>query len=245
MNTTVAKQCGLSNQKMFVMEYYLAKQENDEIVINQIIKRLSKLSNQELIEVYNKEVRTGLTGVNQQTILLYALSQVFQKRYYGGPIYVKNRKLRIGVEAKNWVTEIPEDPEEPFICNFQGITYIDTIKLDISFVSLIINVKSINQHFGSLQNFLRSNCRFGKTNGRLLVVSEMNDPPHWLISFTENILLPLGLREKTDYTFADEIRISDEDILRDSMLNQPHPCCVDIPWLESIITRRANYFWYV
>ena len=54
-NTTVAKQCGLSNQKMFVMEYILIFQEGDREVIKTYVESFREETPAELVDLYNRK----------------------------------------------------------------------------------------------------------------------------------------------------------------------------------------------
>jgi hypothetical protein len=57
-----------------------------------------------------------------------------------------------------------------------AIHFIDSDKIDITFTNLIINVSSLNQYGLSVNDFFLENNLWGKTNGKLLVMTEMNEP---------------------------------------------------------------------
>jgi len=59
------------------------------------------------------------------------------------------------------------------------VDYIDTEWIKVSFSSLVIRADSINRIFGSANSFIRDHKLFAKTNGKLVVLSEMMEPPPW------------------------------------------------------------------
>jgi hypothetical protein len=95
-----------------------------------------------------------------------------------------------------------------------------------------------------LEAFYDEHAKFGVTNGEILIIQEMNSPPHYLIEYAKNVLVPLGLKEKEDYLFAEEELIYGVGYEPSPLLNKPHPACEQISWLSSIITLEGNFVWY-
>ncbi len=60
------------------------------------------------------------------------------------------------------------------------VYYEDNHRLRIVFTSLIINVNSINQQFGSLRDFENKYHLGGITNGELIITAEMCKPANHL-----------------------------------------------------------------
>lgn len=146
-------------------------------------------------------------------------------------------------KADYWVTKIPEDGEGYLVHDFEGITYVDREKLKVVFSTLIIRVDSICKYFGSLKSFLDSRCNFGVTNGKLMLMYEMNSPPHNLIEFAEDVLMPPGMRVEKDFTFAnDQLVYTLVDEAPEHHIH-PMPECKDIPWLGSVVSRKGCFVW--
>ena len=227
----MAKQCGLSNQKTFIMEYIYVYREDDAAEIKEYRVGFIKKTAEELVELYNREARMGITGVHRQALYLLALKIEFDERFGLSPISFEDSVLGIGKEIEGWVAEVPDDQEDPIEFKINGITYKDSEKLKLVFSGLIIRVDSINRYFGKLRTFLDSHVNYGVTNGKLLLMLEMNSPPHYLIEFSENVLIPLGLKEKEDFIFAEEEMVSSEKIERHSTTNQPNSGCINISWI--------------
>jgi len=100
MNTTVAKQCGLSNQKRFVMKAIVFFREDDDKIINDYINSFMKYSDQKLVDAYNKEARCGIVGVHRQTLYLYALREVMRERFKHSTIFFESNIMGMQGEVK-------------------------------------------------------------------------------------------------------------------------------------------------
>jgi hypothetical protein len=225
------------------MDYILIFREGDKNVIEEYTEWFFKKTTKELVELYNQEVRKGITGVHRQALYLYALKQVYLQRFGVSPISLVESVLSMGKEAGRWLTEIPEDGEGSLVHDFGKITYVDKEKLKVVFSSMIIRVDSICKYFGSLKSFLESHPRFGVTNGKLLVMAEMNCPPHYLIEFAEDVLMPSGMRVLKDFTFAnDQLVYALVDEAPEHHIH-PIPECEDIPWLGSVVSRKDCFVW--
>ena len=81
------------------LEYFLEQNRNEERIVREYIDNISKLSNEELTEVYNKEMRIGIVGVRRQALYLNALRIVLDRRMGDGPIYMKQNAF-LGMKGK-------------------------------------------------------------------------------------------------------------------------------------------------
>lgn len=82
------------------MEYVLILREGDIDIINDHVRKLDHHSSEELVDLYNKQVRCGITGVHAQALYLCALGHLFYKRFDESPIYLKDRILGMSGKAK-------------------------------------------------------------------------------------------------------------------------------------------------
>ena len=114
----MAKQCGLSNQKTFIMEYIYVYREDDAAEILEYRVGFIKKTAEELVELYNREARMGIIGVHRQTLYLLALKIEFDERFGLSPISFEDSVLGIGKEIEGWVAEVPEDQEDPIEFKF-------------------------------------------------------------------------------------------------------------------------------
>ncbi len=69
-----------------------------------------------------------------------------------------------------------------------SIHFIDSDKINITFTNLIINVSSLNKYGLSVNDFSVENNPLGKTNGKLLVMTEMNEAAWELQKIIDTIL---------------------------------------------------------
>lgn len=122
--------------------------------------------------------------------------------------------------------------------------YIDQDIMKIVYSSLIINVQSINRICGPLKPFLDKNNLKGQTNGKLLILYDIQSPSINLTKIVENQLIPLGFKMKLDFIFAEEIKIQEEDAIYSPYINRAHPNSVGITWLTSNITTDGNFVQY-
>ena len=126
----------------------------------------------------------------------------------------------------------------------QRILFRDEERLRISFSSLVIPVKSINQYFGSLKDFVEKHETNWVTNGLLMYTIEMSEPPPELFQIIEEILLPSGLCENKDFVLLYEQLIYGVDGGTSSLLNGPIPETEGIDWLGSVISKDGHFIWY-
>ncbi len=124
------------------------------------------------------------------------------------------------------------------------ITYNDSDILNIIFSSLVIKVSSIVKEFESIENFAKKHDFHGTTNGVILVSTEMNSPPYRLEEFAEKVLIPNGFIDEQDFVIIEEMLTKGAGGLVSELINEPHPECNDVKWLESVIVTKGNYIWF-
>lgn len=124
------------------------------------------------------------------------------------------------------------------------ITYIDQDLQKIVFSTLVIKVSSIVKKFGSIAEFSIKHKFSGVTNGNLLMTAEMNSPPYRLEEFSAEVLIPNGFIHKQDYVFIEEMLTQGVRGEVSESINEPHPECNDVKWLESVIVPNGNYIWF-
>lgn len=122
------------------------------------------------------------------------------------------------------------------------IKYSDQEQLKVEYSFLIINVKSINEKFGTLADFVTKYRLFGETNGKLFGKIELINPAPYLIEIINEKLIPLGFEDKKDFVLTYERRLDGYggDI---TLLNKEIPDCKNVDWLGSVITRQGNFVW--
>jgi len=125
------------------------------------------------------------------------------------------------------------------------INYIDTDKLTITFSALIFNVESINAKFGDLSAFVEKFDLYGKTNGKLYILIEMNQPPYYLYEMMDTKLAPFNFKRKIDYVFTYERYVDDSSEEGRVDLNKELPESEGVPWLGSFVKLKGNYVWYI
>lgn len=132
-----------------------------------------------------------------------------------------------------------------------NLKYVDDTMLEAKFSFLVIRVESIIKKFGSVEDFAIENGISGVTNGKLIVMYEMSEPPPFLYQLVDEVLEPAGLKEIDDYVIAFEQYLMIADSLPDSRevprgksnLNQTIPICDQVPWLGSVISDIGNFVW--
>ena len=63
------------------MNYILNFRKGDRNIIEEYTEWFFHKTAKELVELYNREVRKGITGVHRQALYLIALKQVYLKRF--------------------------------------------------------------------------------------------------------------------------------------------------------------------
>jgi hypothetical protein len=124
------------------------------------------------------------------------------------------------------------------------IIYNDSDLQKIVFSAIIIKVSSVVKKFGSIAEFSIKHNFSGVTNGNLLMTAEMNSPPYRLEEFSAEVLIPNGFIHKQDFVFIEEMLTHGVRGEVSELINEPHPKCNDVKWLESVIVPNGNYIWF-
>lgn len=82
------------------MEYIYIKREGDLETIKDQVKVFETYSSEELVAVYNKQAKCGITGVHAQALYLISLGHVFLKKFHKSPINLENNVLTLGSQIK-------------------------------------------------------------------------------------------------------------------------------------------------
>ena len=128
------------------------------------------------------------------------------------------------------------------------IVFVDDEILDIYYSTLLIRVKSISEHCGSLIKFNETYGLGGVTNGKILYLEDLCKPSSLLEAVIRNVLEPLGFAQNRDYilTYEKEIwKVQKYLKEKPSNLNKSIPELSDVDWLESIVTYEGQFVWYV
>lgn len=124
-----------------------------------------------------------------------------------------------------------------------SINFIDVDKIDVTLSNLIIKVSSINQAGLSVNDFCVENKLWGKTNGKILVMAEMNEPLWELQKIIDTILIPKGFVFERDFVVAYEQLIYGAGNFVTPLLNQELPELIGIEWVDSEIKIDGNFVW--
>ncbi len=62
------------------MNYILISRKGDQDVINEYLTGFAQKTSKELVELYNREARIGITGIHRQALYLIALKFEFESR---------------------------------------------------------------------------------------------------------------------------------------------------------------------
>ncbi|MBE0654651.1 MAG: hypothetical protein IH594_12680 [Bacteroidales bacterium] len=124
------------------------------------------------------------------------------------------------------------------------LKYVNDTMLEALFSFMVIRVESIRKRFGSARDFAIGNDISGVTNGKLVVVYDMTEPPPYLYKLVDEVLEPAGMKEYDDYVIAFE-QMSTKHLFKwyPSNINDPIPICDKAPWLGSIVSDIGNYVW--
>jgi hypothetical protein len=125
------------------------------------------------------------------------------------------------------------------------ITYIDLDIQKIVFSTLVIKVSSIVKKFGSIEKFSTQHNFSGVTNGTILMTAEMSSPPFQLEEFAQKVLITNGLELQKDFLFIEELLTRGVGGEVSELINEHHPDCNDVEWLQSVIVSSGNYIWYL
>ena len=123
------------------------------------------------------------------------------------------------------------------------IIYNDSDLQKIVFSAIIIKVSSVVKKFVSIAEFSIKHNFSGVTNGNLLITAEMNSPPYRLEEFAEKVLIPNGFIDEQDFVFIEEMLTKGVKGEVSELINEPHPHCIKVNWLQSIIVPNGNFIW--
>jgi len=124
------------------------------------------------------------------------------------------------------------------------ITYIDLDIQKIVFSTLVIKVSSIIEKFGSIDKFSKQHNFSGVTNGTIVMTAEMSSPPFQLEEFAQKVLIANGLELQKDFLLIEEMLTQGARGEVSELINEPHPECNEVKWLESVIVSSGNYIWF-
>jgi hypothetical protein len=82
------------------MEYIYIQRRGDTETITESINGFATISNESLIDDYNKQFKCGITGVHAQALYLMAMGHVFLKRFGKSPIYMEDNVLGMRDQIK-------------------------------------------------------------------------------------------------------------------------------------------------
>jgi len=121
------------------------------------------------------------------------------------------------------------------------VQYIDAELISIKFSSLVINASSlINQT--NINEFVKKYNLDCKTNGKLIVMSEMNTNHPALTNLVTTHLAPNGLQLHKDFVFvAEQLTIGVEGRDQSSFLDSELEETLDLPWLSSIRSKKGCF----
>jgi hypothetical protein len=77
--------------KAFVLTFF----DGDRKVINEYVQSFREMAPVKLVEAYNREQKTGITGVRRQGLYLYAMHMVFMERFGESPIRLDDTLLEL------------------------------------------------------------------------------------------------------------------------------------------------------
>lgn len=124
------------------------------------------------------------------------------------------------------------------------ITYIDQDIQKIVFSTLVIKVSTVVEKFGSIEKFSTQHNFSGVTNGTIVMTAEMSSPPFQLEEFAQKVLIANGLELQKDFLLIEEMLTQGARGEVSELINEPHPECNEVKWLESVIVSSGNYIWF-
>ena len=81
----------INNKKPCTMEYMLIVKEGFKEEVAGHMEQLEKLSNEDLIKRYNRQVEIGIVAVYAQAVFLAAMRYVFLARFQKSPVSIYER----------------------------------------------------------------------------------------------------------------------------------------------------------
>lgn len=131
------------------------------------------------------------------------------------------------------------------VFKYRNLEYVDVKNILLIYSALIINVKSLNRVYGSLKEFTLYYNLPGLTNGKILVLYELSDPPRNLIEFAQDELEHYGLKDREDYIIASKCNPSERSIEIRGCKTERHPAFKDLGWADCLIINDENYVYHV
>lgn len=125
-----------------------------------------------------------------------------------------------------------------------SIIYIPEDRLKLCFLNFVINVDSLNQKFGSLEDFSTLYPYQGRTDGKILILTSIN-----FVRQLESKMLAFmakhNLEEFKDYVYVeDTVTLEvDSEFVRQSIGN-PIKVLSNCNWLDSIVLKEGHYVWF-
>ena len=114
--------------------------------------------------------------------------------------------------------------------------------------TLIIKASSLPLNYGSMEKFCNEFNVNARTNGKLFVVYDMQEPSAYFDELIEGVLTPSGMRYNIDYLILNE-QITQGVIGREtpeeSLINKPIPLSEHADWIGSIIKEDGQYIWLI
>ncbi|WP_242119949.1 hypothetical protein [Aestuariivivens sediminicola] len=82
------------------MEYIYVSQIKDAKIIQDYKNQFETKTLEELVVLYNKQVKCGIVGVHQQALYLFALGEEFKERLKESPVYLLDYVLGLVGKVK-------------------------------------------------------------------------------------------------------------------------------------------------
>ena len=127
---------------------------------------------------------------------------------------------------------------------YSSIVYLDEDRMKLCFWNLVIRVDSINRYFGRVNLFVRKYRLHARTNGKLLIVSEMISPPAYLTKVVSDILTPIGMEYGEDYLLVMEEPIRGVGNRYSPYIEKEIPATRQYDWICSVLDFNGCFVWY-
>jgi len=162
------------------------------------------------------------------TKILFGMQKHYGRLSLSVDIFLKNINPSLATDG---IKMINESYRNDFLKLKVGkIEYVDTDIMKVNFYNIIIRIDSIIKLIpGGLKEFLKYKNVYGATNGRLLIMMEMQSFPRVINDLYTEILKPNGFKDKLDFVHGYSSLYEKEDN------GKPIEWCI-VPWLQSIIT---------
>lgn len=125
-----------------------------------------------------------------------------------------------------------------------SIIYIPEDRLRLCFLNFVIKVDSLNQKFGTLENFANQYPFQGRTDGKILILTSINFVRQ-LESKMLAFMAKYNLEEHKDYVYVeDTVTLEvDSEFICESIGN-PIKTLSNCNWLDSIVLKEGHYIWF-